>query len=62
LYTFVRERGRGDFNLAYIPASHVPSNKELFDRKEMRALFELGFDEAVKGYPWRKTPPGFEEK
>lgn len=60
LYTFTKE-GKGDFNLAYISSSHIPSNKELFDRKEMQSLFVLGFDEAVKGYPWRKTPPGMDQ-
>jgi hypothetical protein len=23
----------------------------------MRALFETGYDMAVKGYPWEKVPP-----
>jgi hypothetical protein len=26
----------------------------------MRALFQTGYDMAVKGYPWAKVPPGFE--
>jgi hypothetical protein len=25
----------------------------------MKALFQLGYDRAVAGYPWAKTPPGF---
>ena len=61
LYTFARE-GRGDFNLAYIPATHVSKAKEYFDRAEMNALFELGFDEASKGYAWKKAPPGIENQ
>jgi hypothetical protein len=26
----------------------------------MSQLFQTGFDLALKGYPWRKTPPGLE--
>ncbi|MFA5362407.1 MAG: patatin-like phospholipase family protein [Candidatus Omnitrophota bacterium] len=61
LYMFSME-GNGDFNLAYIPPSHVPKAKELFDPVEMQELFNLGFEEASQGYPWRKTPPGMEKK
>ncbi|MDD5583856.1 MAG: patatin-like phospholipase family protein [Candidatus Omnitrophica bacterium] len=59
LYTFTK-LGRGDFNLAYIPVTHVSEAKEPFDPVEMQALFDLGFQEALRGYPWRKTPPGME--
>ena len=31
--------------------------KEAFDPAEMRRLFDLGFEQARKGYPWKKTPP-----
>lgn len=57
LYMFTRE-GRGDFNLAYIPSTHVSKAKELFDRVEMKALFDLGFEQAFNGYEWKKAPPG----
>jgi len=60
LYVFTKERG-GDFNLAYIPATHVSKAKEPFDPVEMQELFDLGFKEALGGYPWRKNPPGLEE-
>ncbi len=60
LYAFTK-LGKGDFNLAYIPATHVSKAKELFDPVEMRELFDLGFKEASQGYPWRKKPPGLEE-
>lgn len=58
LYIYSKE-GRGDFNLAYIPASYVSKAKELFDPVEMRELFQVGFKEASRGYPWKKSPPGF---
>ena len=25
----------------------------------MKELFQVGYDMAVKGYPWEKAPPGF---
>jgi len=61
LYVFAKDGGRGDFNLAYIPATHVSNAKEFFDPVEMQALFDLGFKEASEGYPWRKSPPGLGE-
>ncbi len=60
LYVFT-QRTHGDFNLAYIPESHLPEGRELFDPIAMKALFEIGFNQAVQGYVWRKTPPGLED-
>lgn len=60
LYVFAKN-GKGDFNLAYIPVEHISKASELFDPVEMRALFDLGFEEASRGYQWRKVPPGLEE-
>lgn len=60
LYTFSK-MGKGDFNLAYIPSTHVSQAKELFDPQEMRALFDLGFRAATQGYPWKKVPPGLDD-
>jgi len=59
LYVFTKNN-RGDFNFAYIPATHVSKAKELFDPVEMQELFDLGFKEASQGYPWKKIPPGME--
>jgi hypothetical protein len=53
--------GRSDFNLAYIPSTHMPKTKELFDLDEMRELYDLGFKEALRGYNWKKVPPGLNE-
>ncbi len=49
-----------DFNLAYIPATFKVVSKEPFDPEYMTQLFQVGFDLAMKGYPWEKTPPWFE--
>lgn len=61
LYVFARA-SKGDFNLAYIPETHIPQDKELFDPKEMKALYDLGYKEASAGYSWKKTPPGLTEE
>ncbi len=60
LYVFAKV-SKGNFNLAYIPSDNVYSSKELFDASVMRKLFDLGFEEAEHGYPWKKTPPGIEK-
>ncbi|MFA5143405.1 MAG: patatin-like phospholipase family protein [Candidatus Omnitrophota bacterium] len=60
LYVFAKA-GKGDFYLAYIPPASVYSSKELFDASVMRKLFDLGFEQATHGYPWKKTPPGMEK-
>lgn len=50
-----------DFNLAAIPDDFDAPKQELFDPAYMTELFELGYQTAKNGYPWRKAPPGFEE-
>ena len=58
LFAFAQKRGL-DFNLAYIPADYKPHPKEFFDTEEMQRLFKRGYDDAVNGYKWHKTPPGY---
>ncbi len=58
LYAFAKRRGL-DFNLAYIPDDFKPHPKDLFDMKEMNRMFKRGYDDAVAGYKWHKTPPGY---
>ncbi|MEI6002527.1 patatin-like phospholipase family protein [Paraburkholderia bengalensis] len=48
-----------DFNLAFIPASFNAPHKEEFDTEYMRALYDLAYNMALKGYPWTHVPPGF---
>ena len=54
----VTQRDEVDYNLAYIPESFNAPHKEEFDTEYMRALFNLGYEQASKGYPWAKHPPG----
>ena len=72
--TLTREQGFGDlyriylgaqrdgleYNLAFIPTDFNEKPKELFDPEYMSKLFDLGYQIAQKGYPWKKEPPGFE--
>jgi len=53
------ERDGNDFNLAYIPSDFAEEPTEGFDPEYMGKLFDLGYQMAKSGYPWKKTPPGF---
>lgn len=53
------KRDGNDFNLAYIPSDFTEEPGEAFDPIYMGKLYELGYDMALKGYPWEKGPPGF---
>lgn len=55
-------RDQLDFNLAYIPASFDAPHTTEFDPAYMGALFEVGYELALKGYPWHKSPPGFNDE
>ena len=60
LYAFCGVSGM-DFNMLAVPeAAEIPANSMTFEPAEMRKLFKLGYDSAVAGIPWRKTPPGAE--
>jgi hypothetical protein len=60
IYLIARRDGL-DFNLAFIPKTFTQQLKEPFEPAYMKALYELGYERAVKGYPWEKAPPGFGE-
>ena len=47
-----------DFHLAHIPDDFEADSHEMFDRNYMRKLYQLGYDMAVDGYPWKDIPPG----
>ena len=53
------ERDGNDFNLAYIPSDFTEEPTEGFDPVYMGKLFELGYQMASEGYPWKKYPPDF---
>ncbi|MBF0494245.1 MAG: patatin-like phospholipase family protein [Candidatus Omnitrophica bacterium] len=59
IYEYMKERGN-DYNLAFIPGDFTPPAKEMFDPAQMKALFDKGYRDALKGYAWHKTPPGLE--
>lgn len=60
IYAVSAERG-AQFNLASIPDDYVSHKKEFFDKEEMRKLFNRGYEDALKGYAWHNTPPGWEQ-
>jgi hypothetical protein len=60
VYLFTQQK-RGDFNLAFIPADFDYESKEMFDTEYMKALFDKGYADAVRGYSWSKVPPGLLE-
>ena len=47
------------FNLAYIGSDFNEPHIQEFDKKYMNALFNYGYEHAIKGYTWSKYPPGF---
>jgi hypothetical protein len=57
IYTTTQKDGV-DYNLAFIGPDFKEPHKEEFDTEYMRKLYDYGFGLAVKGYPWRKAPPG----
>ena len=60
IYAYMKERGN-DYNLAFIPSDCTPPAKEMFDPGQMKVLFDRGYQDAIKGYDWKKTPPGLEQ-
>jgi len=75
LETLMRARAVGDLHRIYletkksgahfryidIPAGYTPQGDEVFDPKEMKRLFQVGYDMAMGTPPWRTLPPGFTE-
>lgn len=58
LYVFTRRNGI-DYNLAYIPGDFPDTSTQAFDPVYMTKLFDLGYNLAKGGYPWKKSPPSF---
>ncbi|MCK8603414.1 patatin-like phospholipase family protein [Desulfoferrobacter suflitae] len=59
LYVFA-QRDQFDYNLAYIPPDFTSRPISSFDTAYMNQLFQLGYQLARRGQPWRKYPPGYE--
>ena len=59
IYTTARRDGI-DYNLAFIPPTFTVPHKKPFDTAYMRSLYQVGYDMGAAGYPWRKTPPGYD--
>lgn len=49
---FLARRDGIDFHLAHIPDDFTDEPTELFDRKYMSEIFQLGYERARGGYPW----------
>lgn len=58
LYLFAK-RNNIDYNVAYIPGDFPDTSTQAFDPVYMTKLYDVGFNLAKAGYPWKKTPPQF---
>lgn len=58
LYLFAKRNGI-DYNVAYIPGDFPDTSTQAFDPVYMTKLYDVGFNLAQAGYPWKKTPPQF---
>jgi predicted acylesterase/phospholipase RssA len=54
------QRDRVDFNLGFIPSTFNVPHVEEFDNTYMRALYDVGYEQALGGFPWLKAPPNYE--
>ncbi len=53
-------RDGNDFYLAYVPDDFDVEPQEAFDLEYMRALYDIGYEMALDGYPWARKPVGFD--
>ena len=44
---------------AFLLKRFTSEPSEAFDPEYMTQLFDLGYEKAVRGYPWGGAPPGF---
>lgn len=59
IYVTTSRDGVG-YNLAFVPSTFNTPHTKQFDTDYMRALYKVGYDMGVAGYPWRKSPPGYD--
>jgi len=55
IYLSVKRDGM-DYNIAFIPSDFEEKPKEEFDPGYMIKLFDLAYQMAKNGYPWKKHP------
>ena len=55
---FLTKRDGVDYNLAYIGSDFKVPRDHAFDQAYMRALYDYGYQQAIAGRAWHKTPPG----
>ncbi|HJR21975.1 MAG TPA: patatin-like phospholipase family protein [Dongiaceae bacterium] len=53
------EHDNVDFYFVALPADYVRSTDEEFNEAEMNRQFDLGYQLAARGVPWRRLPPGY---
>ena len=58
IYMLTQRDGIG-YQLASIPDDFERRPEEPFDMDYMNELYELGYQMALKGYPWTDEPPGW---
>ncbi len=58
----IAERDGFIFKFATIPSEFNVKSDEAFDPVYMKALYDLGFDMAIKGYPWLSDPANISAK
>lgn len=46
------------FNWTSLPAEYIPETLEPFDQVEMNNMFQMGYEQGLRGGDWRKRPPG----
>ncbi|MEO1331193.1 MAG: patatin-like phospholipase family protein [Pseudomonadota bacterium] len=56
------ERDGLNYRLAQVPQDFRAEAEEEFDPRYTGALYQLGYDLARTGYPWRTAPPGYGAK
>jgi predicted acylesterase/phospholipase RssA len=57
----IANRDKVGFNLAFIGDDFNAPHPTEFDQEYMQALYDYGFNKALAGYPWGKSPPGFDQ-
>ena len=63
LYRLYLGQVTGELELRYIafPVGYKPLSTQEFNQEEMIQEYDLGYDAAVKGVPWRSLPPGYRQ-